>query len=169
MKQHLPLASLIALCLAACVSTPSRNPPQVAPGGMRSVPLPLGATYSGGEPLRRVMPIYPPAMLASCPALQEVEVVVQVDAAGRVGAAYGYAIDAFPPPWETFFAVVRPAVMQWRFEPLRVAHWAADAEGNAHAVDGKARPFSRMYRFRFTCHAGETGVSAEAERPPTPR
>lgn len=165
---RLPFASLLAACLAACATAP----PTASVAGKQdtvSVPLPLGGTISGGETLSRVMPAYPPAMLASCPALQEVEVVVHVDAEGRVGAVYGFAIDDFPPPWETFFAVVRPAVMQWHFEPLRVEHWAADAGGNAHAVDGKARAFSRMYRFRFTCHAGETSVSADAERPPAPR
>lgn len=167
-SMRLPFVSVLTLCLAACAATPLRAP-AAQDTGMVNVPLPLGETYSGGAAVYRVMPVYPPAMLASCPAQEDIEVVVRVDTTGKVGAVYGYAIDAFPPPWETFFAAVRPALMQWRFEPLRVGHWAADAEGNAHAVDGAARPFEAMYRFRFVCHAGATSVSAAVERPAAPR
>lgn len=128
---------------------------------MVSVPPPLGETSSGGEPLSRVMPLYPAAMRSACPALEEIDVAVYVDSDGKVSDVLGVVIDMALPPWDTFFAAVRPAVLQWRFEPLLVAHWAADAAGNAHAVDGKAYRFTREYSFRFACHDGRTSVSGE--------
>lgn len=158
---RLPFASLLMSCLAACAAAPARMP--VAKGaGTVSVPLPLGQTSAGGEPLSRVMPAYPPTMVRACPAQQEIDVVAYVNADGTVSDVIGAVIDMALPPWETFFAVVRPALLQWRFEPLRVEHWAADAAGNTHAVDGKARRFARQYAFDFTCRDGITHVAVRA-------
>lgn len=159
---RLPFASLMALCLAACAAAPARAP-KAKGAGTISVPLPLGQTSNGGEPLNRVMPLYPPTMVKACPAQQEIDVVVYVDADGTVSDVIGAVIDMALPPWETFFAAVRPAVRQWRFEPLRVEHWAADAAGNTHAVDGKAHRFARRYTFDFTCKGGATHVAVRAE------
>lgn len=136
---------------------------------MTSVPLPLGKTHTGGEPLYRVMPAYPPTQRAACPALEQVEVAVRVDATGKVQDVIGGVVDMVLPPWNTFFAAVRPAVMQWRFEPLRVDHWAADANGNAHAVDSEAHRFEIRYLFDFTCRAGQTNVAVRTEVPAYPR
>ena len=165
------LLTLAAPCLVACAAAPARKPATAMPAaGMTSVPLPLGETQAGGEPLYRPLPAYPSAQLAACPASEEIDVVVHVDEAGRVRDVVGAVIDLALPPWDTFFAVVRPAVMRWRFAPLRVGHWAADAQGNPHAVDeSKAQRFARRYRFDFTCHAGDTRVTAEAEGPAYPR
>jgi len=55
---------------------------------------------------------------------------------------------------------VRAAVMQWQFAPLRIAHWAADADGNTHEVDSTSKPFSLLYAFRFECHAGKATVTS---------
>lgn len=161
MDTRLPLVGLLLLCLAACVAAPVRAP--AAKGvAMVSVPLPLGETYSGGEPLSRVAPVYPPTMVQTCPAQQDIDAVVYVNADGTVSDVIEAVIDMVVPPQETFFAAVRPALMQWRFEPLRVENWAADAAGNAHAVDGGARRFARRYSFRFSCHDGKTSVSGKA-------
>ena len=64
----------------------------------------------------------------------------------------------------SFYAAARAAVLQWEFNPLRINHWAADADGNTHAVDSKTKPFSLSYAFRFECHAGKaTVMSAPAQ------
>ena len=159
---RLPFASLMALCLAACAAAPARAPTAKS-ADMVEVPLPLGETYNGGEPLSRVMPIYPATMVKACPAQQEIDAVVYVDANGTVSNVIGAVIDMALPPWETFFAAVRPAMLQWRFEPLRVERWVADAAGNTHAVDSKAHRFARRYTFDFTCKGGVTHVAVRAE------
>ncbi|BFI94691.1 MAG: hypothetical protein RSP_02010 [Rhodanobacter sp.] len=164
-----PLVSLLALCLAACASTPAGKPANGESSGTVSVPLALGETSSGGEPLDWKMPSYPAAMRQACPALEAIDVSVRVDAAGRVSDVIGIVVDMALPPWDAYFAAVRPAVMQWRFWPLRVDHWAADAAGTTHAVDGSARPFEREYAFDFVCRAGKTSVSVRARGGARPR
>jgi hypothetical protein len=154
---------MMVLCLVACAAAPARAPTALKGSGVVSVPLHLGETSSGGELLGHAMPVYPASMLKTCPALQEVEVLVSVDVAGTVSDVRGVAVDAFAPLWDTFYAAVRPAVLRWRFQPLRVGRWAADAEGNAHAVDDGVGPFKRIYLFRFACHAGRADVSFEPE------
>jgi hypothetical protein len=159
---RVPLISMMVSSLAACAAAPARAPAP-ASAGMVSIPLALGQISSGGEPLARVMPAYPASLRESCPARQEVEVRVSVDASGAVSDVRGIAVDAFPPPWNTFYAAVHPAVLQWRFEPLRIGHWAADAQGNTHVVDEQRHPFMRIYRFEFDCRARVTRVSVAPE------
>lgn len=153
-------ASVLIACVAGCASVPARPPAGQPAAAKRVVPLPLGTTYTGGEVLQRSMPIYPATMVSACPSGQDVEVIAYIDTGGEVSRVYGYAIDAFPPPWGTFYAAVRPAVLQWRFAPLRVAHWAADASGNPRTVDGGTRRFTRHLAFHFTCDHGRTKVTA---------
>lgn len=136
---------------------------------MTRVPLPLGETFAGGEPLYRVMPVYPPTQLAACPASEVIDAVVHVNTDGKVQDVIGAVIDMTLPPWETFFAAVRPALMQWQFTPLRVEHWAADAQGHPHTVDDAARQFGRRYHFTFACQSGQTRVTVEAEGRAYPR
>jgi hypothetical protein len=166
---RLLLVSVPMLCLAACAAAPGRVSITAQATGITSVPLPLGETRSGGEPLIPVMPPYPPVQQAAYPAMQEVEVAIRVDATGRVQDVIGIEVDMELPPWEIFFAAVRTSVLQWRFEPLRVDHWAGDAAGNAHAVDSKTRRFEQRYRFDFACHGGKTSVTGEAEGQAYPR
>jgi hypothetical protein len=55
---------------------------------------------------------------------------------------------------------VRVAALRWRFEPLVISRWAADANDQTHTVDTGTRPFSLPYEFRFACHAGKAAVSS---------
>lgn len=164
-----PFASIMALCLVACASAPVGEPAAGESHDTARVPLSLGETRSGSEPLSWAMPSYPPTLQAACPAREAIDTAVYVGADGKVSNVVGIVVDRTLPPWDTFFAEVRSAVMQWRFAPLRVAHWAADAAGDAHSVDGEARPFLREYQFDFTCHAGKTNVSAKARGSADPR
>jgi len=64
-----------------------------------------------------------------------------------------------------FIAAVRTAALQWRFNPLMINRWAADADGNSHVVDSETKPFSLDYVFRFECHAGKGRVSTADTKP----
>ncbi|MEW9622926.1 hypothetical protein [Rhodanobacter geophilus] len=163
---------LLVLGVAGCASVAA--PPARAPnegsasyrmlddGRMAHYQLAIGDTATGATPLRRVQPVYPPDQLAACPPLQEVQVQVIVDEAGKVGEVRAIPADdaSHAPHWERFYAAVRTAVLQWQFNPLRINHWAADADGNSHEVDSTTRPFSLIYAFRFECRAGKTAVSS---------
>ena len=115
----------------------------------------------GATPVKQVAPVYPASQLAACSSLQEVDAQLAVNRAGRVSDVRGIVIDEAPPPWDQFFAAVRAAALQWRFTPLQIEHWAADADGNTHPVDSETRPFSLVYVFRFECHAGRPSVAME--------
>jgi hypothetical protein len=168
---------LLALGAAGCATVAA--PPAGAPnegsasyrmlddGHMAHYQLAIGDTATGATPFQRVLPAYPRDQLMACPPLQEVQVKVIVDETGKVSDVRGVLVDDMSgmPPWPSFFAAVRTAVLQWQFNPLRINHWAADADGKAHEVDSTTKPFSLMYAFRFECHAGKTAVSsASAQR-----
>ena len=101
-------------------------------------------------------------MLASCPAHVELRALLIV---GKDGIVDEVRIDHSPVAAPAFFAAVRAAAMRWRFEPLLISHWAADANEETHSVDAEAKPFSLPYAFRFACHAGKVEVSSAS----TPR
>lgn len=165
-------AGMFVLEMAGCatVATPPARAPNegsasyrmLDDGRMAHYQLAIGDTATGATPFRRVMPAYPPEQLAACTPLQEVQVQVIVDEAGKVGDVRGMPPDDAPaaPRRQPFYGAVRAAVLQWQFNPLRINHWAADADGNTHEVDSKTRPFSLMYAFRFECHAGKAMVSS---------
>ena len=169
-------AGLLALGLSGCATVAA--PPAKAPnegstsyrmlhdGHMAHYQLAMGDTATGATPFRRVTPVYPPEQLAACPPLQEVRVQVIVDATGEVGEVRELPTDeaSAAPRSPSFYAAVRTAVLQWEFNPLRINHWAADADGNTHEVDSKTKPFSLVYAFRFECHAGKATVSSAPAR-----
>lgn len=130
-----------------------------APVAMKHYSLPMGKISSGGNVIKRQLPVYPESLLASCRAPFEVQVGVEVNRDGRVKDVFGVVLDASPPPWNAYFLATQAVVMQWRFNPLRVTRWAADTEGNSHVVDSANVPFQRFYTFRFACHAGKPDVS----------
>ena len=159
------------LVLTGCASSPRIAPPpprgdaswrMVVPPGTVRYHLALGDVSTGATPFQRVTPIYPASQLAACLPPQDVQAQLIVGKTGTVSDVRGIAVDEAAPRWQQFFAAVRVAALQWRFTPLQIAHWAADANGNTHEVDSEARPFSLIYVFRFECHAGQPSVSTEA-------
>ncbi|WP_426661691.1 hypothetical protein [Rhodanobacter aciditrophus] len=170
------LPGLLALGLTACATVAA--PPAGAPNEGRAsyrmlddghtahYQLALGDTATGATPFRRVLPAYPPEQLAACPPLREVRVQVIVDATGKVGDVRALSTPETPasPRWQPYYDAVRTAMLQWRFDPLRISHWAADADGNAHEVDSQTKPFSLLYAFRFECRAGKATVSSAPAR-----
>ncbi|MBQ4855045.1 hypothetical protein IMW82_10215 [Rhodanobacter sp. B2A1Ga4] len=164
--------SCVLLLLLAGCATP-RHPPAppatgdaswrmvVSPGTVR-YPLALGEVSSGATPFRRVVPVYPPGQLASCPPPQEVPALLIVDGQGKVGEVRVTDEAQADAGRQAFIDAVRVAALQWQFSPLTINRWAADADGNSHVVDSGTKPFSLAYVFRFECHAGKPAVSAAA-------
>ena len=161
---------LLALGVAGCatVAAPAAKAPNegsasyrmLDDGHMAHYALAMGDTATGATPFQRVTPVYPPEQLAACPPVQEVRVQVIVDDTGKVSDVRDLPVNgaAAASRSPSFYAAVRTAVLQWQFNPLRINHWAADADGNTHAVDSVNKPFSLMYAFRFKCRAGKATV-----------
>jgi hypothetical protein len=168
-RAHSWTAILISVALTGC-ATLRPVPPPAATGeaSWRAVPAPgmtryqlaLGDVSSGAEPFLRVAPIYPPDLLASCPAPVDVEALLIVDQAGKVGEVRMADAPRNDTARRQFIDAVRAAARQWQFSPLQISHWAADADGNSHVVDSETKPFSLAYVFRFACHAGKPTVSS---------
>lgn len=156
--------------LAAC-STLSTRPPVadthqgeatyhvLADEHMAHYQLALGSTSSGAVPLDHPAPTYPSAMLSSCPAEVRVQALLIVGTDGKVDEVRVDDAQAIAP---AFVGAVRTAATGWRFEPLVISHWAADAHDESHPVDTQSKPFSLPYEFRFACSAGKPLVSSTA-------
>lgn len=165
--KRLPAAAAL-LVLAGCAMHAARTGASARPDGaghtakpvaMQHYTLPMGNISSGGTAIERPLPVYPKSMLVSCPARFDVHVRMDVNRDGRVEHIFGVVLDAAPPHWHVYFPPVQASAMQWRFNPLRVTHWAADVDGNSHVVDSAIKPFKRFYTFQFACHAGKPVVS----------
>lgn len=158
------------LVLAGCASSPRIAPPARGdaswpvppPPGTTRYHLALGDVSMGATPVKQVAPVYPASQIAACSPLREVNARLTVDGTGMVSDVRGIVVDEALPPWGQFFAAVRAATLQWRFTPLQIEHWAADANGDTHLVDSETRPFSVVYVFRFACHAGQVSVAMES-------
>lgn len=164
-------AIVVSVVLAGCATTQHIPPPPATgdaswrvalPPGTTRYQLALGDVSSGATPFQRVAPIYPPDQLARCPAPVDVEALLIVDQAGKVGEVRIADEISADPDRRQFIGAVRVAALQWQFSPLQIDHWAADANGNSHVVDSETKPFSLTYVFRFECHAGQSSVSTEA-------
>lgn len=57
---------------------------EVVPAGTTRYQLALGEVSSGGTPLQRVTPVYPPRVLARCPPPSEVSALLIIVRAGKV-------------------------------------------------------------------------------------
>ena len=157
---------LLAGCGLTLERAPAVGPPGAAhasaPVAMTRYRLPLDDVTSGGNPIERGLPVYPPTLLARCPASVEVRVRVHVDRAGRVAEASSRFADAgVEAHGAAFLHAVRAAALQWRFNPLQVTRWAADAMGNSHVVDQAEQPFTRSYVVRFACRGGHGAVGMD--------
>jgi hypothetical protein len=111
----------------------------------------MGATLEAHEP-----PTYPEAQLATCPPQVELPARVIVGTQGSVQEVRIAPSTAQQP----FADAVRKAVQGWRYTPLTITRWAADADGTSHPVDTEARPFSLDYVFTFRCEHGHASVSS---------
>lgn len=163
----------VATVLAGCAGTPTwpERPPvhegaaswhAVEPPGTVHYQLALGEVSSGGTALVRVTPTYPAGELAACPPVVEVIAKLIVDTRGRVAEVRPEIVQAALADRSPFLEATRAAAMQWRFDPLQINRWSADANGESHVVDSRTEPFSLDYVFRFSCHAGRAGVSTGA-------
>lgn len=164
---------VLFLLLAGCATPRHRPPPPTGDASWRVVASPgtvryqlaMGEVSSGAAPFRRVTPVYPPGLLASCPPPQEVPVLLIVDGQGEVGEVRVTDEAQADAARRAFIGAVRTATLQWQFSPLTVTRWAADADGNSHVVDSETKPFSLTYVFRFECHAGKSTVLSAAAKP----
>jgi len=170
--KHIRLASLVALLLTGCATqrTMSPAPAHQAESSYRVLParhmvryaLPLGSTAIGATPIDHPAPVYPSAWLARCPPQVTLRALLIVDTRGMVSAVRMTPKPRIP---DAFVAAVRTAARQWRFEPLAISRWAADANGDTHPVETVIRPFSLPYAFSFTCHDGKAGTATSADLP----
>ena len=158
-----------AVLLAGCAHTAQK--PGAAPGigsasyrvadgtGMAHYELAMGQIATGATLEAHQSPTYPAAMLATCPPLVEVPARVIVGTQGSVDD-----VRVNPPPAQPAFAnAVRQAVRGWRYSPLTITRWAADADGTSHPVDTEAKPFSLDYVFTFRCEHGHATVTSGPE------
>lgn len=134
------------------------------PADTQRYPLAMGEISSGGTPIERVAPLYPADQLAACPPPQEVPAVLSVDRQGKVGEVRVVDEARADASRRAFIGAVRVAALQWRFNPLLIDRWAADADGNSHVVDSETKAFSLHYVFRFECHAGKSIVSSASAK-----
>lgn len=156
--------------LAGCAHT--AHQPSAGPGigsasyrvsdtpGMAHYQLAMGQIAMGATLEVHQAPAYPAAMLAACPPRVELPARVIVDTQGRVDD-----VRMSPPaPERPFAEAVRQAVQGWRYAPLTITRWAADADGRSHPVDTRAKPFSLDYVFSFRCEHGRTSVTSGPEQ-----
>lgn len=164
------------LVLAGCSTTASRNGTAqgtgeatwkvVVPPGTKRYQLTFGDVSSGAVLAQRASPVYPPELLATCPPPAQVLALVIVDKSGKVAEVRVAGENAADASRHRFISAVRTAVLRWKFVPLQVTHWAADADGNSHEVDSETQPFSLTYQFNFACHAGKAVVSTASAAGP---
>jgi hypothetical protein len=124
--------------------------------GMAHYKLALGQVATGATLEAHEPPAYPEAMLATCPPLVDIPARVIVGTQGGVDEVRMNPATAQLP----FADAVRQAVQRWRYSPLTITRWAADADGTSHPVDTEAKPFSLDYVFTFRCEHGHTTVSS---------
>lgn len=164
------MACVLAGLLGGCSSHSIRPSPPASHEGeasyqslsddhMAHYQLAMGSTSSGAVLLDHPAPSYPSVMLVSCPAEVQLQALLIVGTDGKVAEVRVDKASAIAP---AFTAAVRTAALGWRFEPLVISHWAADANDETHPVDTEARPFSLPYAFRFACHAGRSEVSSSS-------
>jgi hypothetical protein len=171
MPRTIPLLVAAAL-LAGCAHTTHK--PSAEPGvgsasyrsadntGLAHYKLAMGQAAMGATLEAHDPPAYPDAMLTLCPPRVELPARVIVGTQGSVDEVRMNA----PAAQQPFAQAVRQAVRGWRYTPLTITRWAADADGNSHPVDTEAKPFSLDYVFTFRCEHGHASVSAGPELTP---
>lgn len=171
MRRWWVLCGMLVLAGCASVGQPVTPPPretavsyrEVLPPGQVRYQLALGEVAVQPVIEANPAPIYPPELIAQALPPMEFTAQVIVNAQGtvddvRVAGASGE-------PAARFAAAIQQSVRQWRFSPLTITHWAADAEGNQHQVGSESKPFSQSYVFHFECRDGRPVVSSVAAHP----
>lgn len=163
----LAAAGMLGACSGTAVRPPSGSLHQgeasyhaLPDDQMAHYELAMGSTSSGAVPIDHPSPAYPNAMLASCPARIQLKALLIVGADGAVDEV---RFDDEISNASAFVDAVRAAALAWRFEPLIISHWAANANDEMHSVDTQAKPFSLPYEFRFACHDGRAQVSSDSD------
>lgn len=128
--------------------------------GLAHYDLAMGQVAMGATLETHQAPVYPDAMLATCPERVELPARVIVGTQGSVDDVRMTPSAAQQP----FADAVRLAVRGWRYTPLTITRWAANADGTTHPVDTEARPFSLDYVFTFRCEHGHTSVTSGPEQ-----
>lgn len=123
--------------------------------------LKVGEVSSGAALQQRVAPVYPPALLLSCPRMRQIHALLIVNSLGHVSEVRVAGEIQSDESQRLLIAAVRAAAVQWTFQPLEFDRWADDADGKSHKVSSEARPFSEEYIFRFACRAGQADVSTD--------
>jgi hypothetical protein len=124
--------------LAGCAGTRAivTSPPSasasyrlVPEAGIARYTLTQGQVASGAGLLERIVPDYPPELLAACPPLVEVHAQLIVDGSGKVREVRVTDKAQAGTARRTHIAATRKAALQWSFEPLHIGHRSADADG----------------------------------------
>lgn len=165
--RHLLRAACIGAAtalLACCAVAPSR-PGAASSQATRHVPLALGQTSTGATPLDHPSPNYPPGLIAWHLPPVEIEARLVVDEQGKVSDVRVRDGAEADPQQRPFIDAVRRAALRWTFVPWRTRQWAADANGDAHAVGDQAQPFEVAYLFRFAMNGDMPVVEVHATTP----
>jgi hypothetical protein len=164
------LAVTATALLAGCTRVAEK--PQAEPGigsasyrtaegtGLAHYDLAMGQIATGATLETHPAPAYPDAMLASCPPQVELPARVIVGTRGSVDEVRMSA----PVTQQAFADAIRQAVQGWRYAPLTITRWAANADGTSHPVDTEVKPFSLDYVFTFCCEHGRTSVTTGPEQ-----
>lgn len=156
------------LALAGCASQHTLPPPNhegqasfraLPEAGMTRYTLALGAVAGGGVPLDHPAPVYPASELARCVPEIRLRALLIV---GTDGAVDEVRVTPSAGVAAAFTDAVRATARRWRFVPLSISRWAADANGNSHEVESVLKPFSLPYEFSFSCHDGKPNTSTSA-------
>ena len=159
---------VLAAVLAGCASQRVMPPPvhegassfrAMPEAGMAHYQLALGAVSAGAVPLDHPAPVYPADQLAACPPEVRLRALLIVGTDGKVDDV---RVDDAAGVAPAFAKAVRAAAGQWRFVPLSISRWAADANGNSHQVETVFKPFSLPYEFSFSCRDGRPRTSTSA-------
>jgi len=165
------VAATVVLSIGGCTQTPTRPAAIPANHGNTSwhekgdqntvhYQLAMGQVASGGTPFQRVDPVYPPSVLPHCPAPVDVDVLVIIDTDGKVDEVRVADEAQADAERKLFIAATREAAKQWRFNPLTIRYWTADANGDQHETSSETKPFSLGYTFHFECRGGHAVTHA---------
>lgn len=151
------MAPWLAACSTRAVQRPSPEPKtsyrQLDPGNAPHYTLAPGDRAVQPILQKRVLPVYPPALVRTGAAPVMVVVQLVMDKDGKVEAVYPVSDTDHGPQHTLYEAAVEHAAMQWTFTPLWVQHPNRDG-----TYLQTTKPFSLWYTFRFAVVDGKPEV-----------